>query len=156
MKKLILLLLALFLLSSGNLAAETYSAEPLVGHLEIEEVNAYFNVGKLELIIPIKNNLQLVSLYDIWNGEGLLGGETIIAQYDKLNLNFGAVSSFTGQGTPYLSMDYDFSKTLPEMAIIGLWCGYDFHLKEYRAGLKASISFRFKGKYFFMVKGEVI
>jgi hypothetical protein len=102
------------------------------------EVDAYFRLGKLELTIPIKNNLQVVSLYDIWKGEGLIGGETSIASYGKLNASVGAVSSFLGHGTPYVSIDYDFGMLDPELAYIGIWAGRDFESEEWRVGLKSS------------------
>lgn len=103
-----------------------------------EEVEAFFKIGNFKFNVPIRENLEFVALYDIWQGDGLLGGETQIAEYKDLNLNFGAVSSFLGKGTPYLSLDFDFSEAKPKLANIGVWLGYDFNLDVYRAGVKAS------------------
>jgi len=104
--------------------------------VKADEVEAYFKWGKLEMTVPIKDNVKIVSLYDLWQGEGLIGGETQIAGYESLSLNFGAVSSFLGKGTPYMSVDRLVSKTGYRM---GLWVGRDFNLGVYRAGIKASV-----------------
>ena len=104
--------------------------------VKADEVEAYFKWGKLEMTVPIKDNLKVVSLYDLWQGEGLIGGETQIAGYESLSLNFGAVSSFLGKGTPYMSIDRLVSKT---GYCMGLWVGRDFNLGVYRAGIKASV-----------------
>lgn len=122
MKKLVLVLLVLFLLT------------PIV---KADEVNAYFKWNGLEFNIPIKDNIKIVSLCDLLRGEGLIGGKSQILKYHTLRFNFGAVTSFKGRGTPFISIDRILNN--PAKFNIGLWFGRDFHLNVYRGGIETSI-----------------
>jgi len=93
--------------------------------VKADEVEAYFKWGKLE-----KKDVRIVSLYELSKGNGLIGGEKMIASKGLWSLDFGAVSSFLGHGTPYLSIDYDFAKITPfiKNTLFGTFVGKDFNV----------------------------
>lgn len=103
---------------------------------------AYFQWGGVEFTYPLAHT-SAIALYDIWQGEGLMGAETRLVSYGITNLNFGAVTSFLGHGTPFVSLDFNLAKIMtnaPEfLARAGLWIGRDFTSDEYRAGVKCSV-----------------
>jgi hypothetical protein len=129
MKKLLLALVATMFIAVGSLMAE--------------EGGAYFKAGNLSFTYPL-SNASVISLYDWWSGEGLLGVETSIANYKALNLNFGAVTSFQSNGMPFLSLDLDIAKLIVlyprDLSKMGIWAGHDFKTNENRAGIKATVS----------------
>ena len=93
-------------------------------------------------------SVRVISLYDFWNGVGLVGAETPITGFRSLSLNFGAITSFLGNGMPFLSLDRALADIDPNILKFinadsdmrfGIWYGYDFELKESRAGVKASV-----------------
>ena len=126
MKKVLLALLAVVMFSVAVMA---------------EEGGIYFKVGKLELTYPL-SNVDVVSLYDVWQGEGLLGAETKLIKFGRLNLNGGAITSFQANGMPYASLDYDWGIMIASMPSInfdlGVWYGFDFNIHDHRFGIKAS------------------
>lgn len=104
--------------------------------------SVYFQAGNLKLTIPMAN-LSVISLYDFWKGEGLMGGETPLVVFNDFRVNVGAVTSFQANGMPFVSVDYNFGKLMsnvpPFLAAAGLWVGHDFMTNDNRAGIKASI-----------------
>ena len=105
-----------------------------------ETAGAYFNIGQVVFTYPLAN-ASAIALYDFWKGEGLMGAETsILVAYDKVNINFGAVTSFQANGMPFLSLDLKLGDTIPLPSRIGLWYGHDFRTNDNRAGLKASVA----------------
>lgn len=105
-----------------------------------EVAGAYFKWGGIEFTYPLAN-VSTIALYDFWKGEGLLGAETILAQYKDLNINFGAVTSFQANGMPFVSLDYNLARAFPRYPVfldrIGVWGGHDFRNNDNRAGIKA-------------------
>ncbi|CAK0756761.1 membrane hypothetical protein [Gammaproteobacteria bacterium] len=92
--------------------------------------------------------VKAISLYDFWNGVGLVGAETPITGIRQLSLNFGAITSFIGNGMPFISLDRGLADISPNILRFlnadsdmrfGIWYGYDFELKDSRAGVKASV-----------------
>ena len=112
------------------------------GVAKAEDPGAYFKWQGVEFTYPLAHT-SAIALYDIWQGEGLMGAETRLVAYGVANLNFGAVTSFLGHGTPFLSLDFNLAKIMtnaPEfLARAGLWIGRDFTSDEYRAGVKCSV-----------------
>ncbi len=108
-----------------------------------EEGGAYFKVGSFELTYPI-SNASVISLYDCWKGEGLLGIETQLAKFYRLGLNGGAITSFQANGMPFVSLDFDWAGMISnvsqtKIASMGVWYGHDFKANDNRAGIKASV-----------------
>jgi len=107
-----------------------------------EDGGIYFKAGALEFTYPL-SNLSAISLYDFWYGEGLLGGETRVAKWLRLNVNVGVITSFRANGTGFVSLDYDWAELIPtvpaSLAKLGIWYGRDFKNSENRAGVKASV-----------------
>jgi hypothetical protein len=101
----------------------------------------YFKAGQLDLIVPCKT-VNVISLYDLWHGQGLMGVETPVAAFYGVNLNIGAVTSELYKGTPIVSANYDWGKLVPNIPIaylsVGIWYGYDFDKVQNMAGVKAS------------------
>ena len=93
--------------------------------VKAEDVSANFRWGTLDL-----KDVRIVSLYELSKGNGLIGGEKMIASKGLWSLDFGAVSSFLGHGTPYLSIDYDFAKITPfiKNTLFGTFVGKDFNV----------------------------
>jgi hypothetical protein len=109
-----------------------------------EEGGAYFKVGSFELTYPV-SNASVISLYDFWKAEGLLGVETRLAKFMRLQLNGGAVTSFQANGMPFVSIDFDWcgliaNTSQTKIASVGIWYGHDFKANDNRAGVKASMS----------------
>jgi hypothetical protein len=109
---------------------------------QAEDAGAYFHIGGIEFTYPL-SNASVISLYDYWKAEGLLGAETRLASWKALNMNFGAVTSFKANGMPFVSLDVDFAQLIamspPFLAKVGLWYGRDFKANENRAGVKAAM-----------------
>jgi len=132
------MLLVLFVVSSlfigvGNVAA----------------ANVLYASGDFAVMLPVRDSMNAVSLYDLVNGKGYIGLESTIIKYKSINLNGGIISK-DAQGaeikkTPaYISLDFVFASTSPEIAKskIGIWVGEDFDYdtnKRIIAGIKASM-----------------
>jgi hypothetical protein len=133
MKKIVLAVLALVMYSGVSMA---------------DDANAIVKWGKFEINMPLKNLKVIPGLYDFWQGQGLVGAETQLMAFGKLNLNGGVVTSFIGNGTPFVSLDSNMTEIFPnllafvkpsESLYLGPWIGYDFELGDWRAGIKSSI-----------------
>lgn len=124
-----------------------------------ETAGAYFHIGQLEFTYPLANT-SVITLYDFWKGEGLLGAETRLASFPRdnyivlnrfripantFNVNFGAATSFIANAMPFVSIDANFALLIPNapilLANVGLWFGHDFKNNDNRAGVKASKKF---------------
>jgi len=108
-----------------------------------DTASAYFKIGQAEFVYPL-SNASVISLYDYWKGEGLIGAESSLVKYQRLNLNFGAVTSFIANGMPFVSLDFDWcglitNSSQTKLARVGIWFGKDFKNNDNRAGIKASI-----------------
>ncbi|MCK9583172.1 MAG: hypothetical protein M0Q46_06150 [Endomicrobiales bacterium] len=104
---------------------------------------AYFKLGQIEFTYPLANT-SAIALYDFQTAEGLLGAETKLVSWQRLNLNFGAVTSFKENGMPFLSLDFDWAGIVgnlsdTKLAKFGIWAGHDFKLNENHTGIKASV-----------------
>jgi len=108
-----------------------------------EEGGIYFEAGSLEMTYPL-SNLSAISLYDFWHAEGLVGGETRLAKYERLNINLGVITSLQADGCGFVSLDMDWSDMIsnlpPKFAKFGIWYGRDFKREQNRAGVKASVA----------------
>jgi hypothetical protein len=128
MKKLLLTLLIVMGLGGGVVFAE--------------EGGIYFKAGTFELTYPL-SNLSAISLYDVWTGQGLIGGETQVAKWLRLNLNVGVITSMQADGCGFVSLDYDWAEMIPNLppkfAKLGIFYGRDFKRSENRAGVKAAL-----------------
>lgn len=133
MKKILLAVLAVAMFAGVAVAADA---------------NALVKWGKFEINTPLRNVKIIPGLYDFWQGQGLVGAETQVMAFKKLSLNAGAVTSFIGNGTPFVSLDLNIAEIFPnvlkfikpsESLYIGPWIGYDTEINDYRAGLKSSI-----------------
>ena len=127
MKRLIVSLFAILMLSGVVMA---------------EEGGAFFKWGSLEFTYPL-SNASVISLYDWWRAEGLMGVETRLVKFEVFNLNFGAVTSFKANGMPFASVDVAIAQITPIypkiLSGLGVWAGYDFKLNEYYSGIKAIV-----------------
>jgi hypothetical protein len=113
--------------------------------VKAEEVTAgaYVKIGALEMTYPLANT-SVISLYDFWTGEGLIGAETTLIKWHRLGLNAGAVTSFEANGMPFVSIDFDAAglvngATYTRLARVGVWYGHDFKAGDNHAGIKASV-----------------
>ena len=128
MKKLLLTILAIGFCFAGVARAE--------------EGGIYFKAGAFRLTYPFATT-NAIALYDIWQGVGLLGMETRVANWQAVNLNIGAVTSFEANGAPFASVDFDFARIIANvpatLAHAGVWIGRDFDRGAYMAGVKAAV-----------------
>lgn len=106
--------------------------------------NAYFKYGPLSLNVPLKT-VQVVYMYDFRATQNLVGGETpILTLWDRLEGDFGAVTSLEGAGTPFVGGNLlignllDKWVTLPADLKVGGFGGYNFNTDHPIYGLKAS------------------
>lgn len=120
------------------------SPEPAVEPAPPNEPSVYVSFGKLNILLPF-SEVSAVYLYDFVNNKNLLGGETPIAQYWKLQGTVGAVISTEGKGSPFIGTHLALPNPLPNFAALshikpGLFGGYDFNAKAWMGGLKVSTS----------------
>ena len=71
----------------------------------IGEQDIYWSPLGINLVTPFKYD-GLVSIYDFNHSQALVGGETQIAQYKSVDINFGTVTTLLYAGSPYLSANY--------------------------------------------------
>lgn len=98
-------------------------------------------LSNINLSLPLKT-VRTVYLYDFTHKENLIGVETPFFNIPRWNLGltFGAVTTFSGDGTPFLGLDITAPERLfYERFSFGVFFGYDFNQKERRTGLRASI-----------------
>jgi len=111
------------------------------GVAKAEEGGIYLKLFGANFTYPL-SNLSAISLYDFSKGQGLIGGETSILNYKRINLNVGAISSLQADGTGFVSIDYDWASIItnlpPNFAKLGLWYGRNFISDENLYGIKAS------------------
>lgn len=105
---------------------------------------AYFKYGPLELNIPFKTG-QVVYMYDFKASQNLVGGETpVLTLWNRIEGDFGAVTSLEGVGTPFVGGNLlignllDKWVSLPSDLKVGGFGGYNFHTDHPIYGLKAS------------------
>lgn len=107
-----------------------------------EEGGIYLKWQGVEFTYPL-SNANAISLYDVWAGEGLLGVESQLMKYKRLNINLGAVTSFKANGMGFLSIDLDWGGIITDFpdkfSKLGIWAGRDFKNCENRAGIKMAV-----------------
>jgi len=125
MKKLIVALFALCTLSLPLMA----------------EDGIYFKAGKLNFTYPFAT-VNIISLYDFWQGQGLMGLETPVANFAGFGLNVGAITGALYEGAPIVSVNYDWGRLIPNFPplylTVGAFYGYDFDANLNMAGVKAA------------------
>lgn len=109
-----------------------------------EGAGAYFKWGGIEFTYPLAN-ASAIALYDLARGNGLMGAETRLVSWKRLNLNGGAVTSFQANGMPFASLDFDWAGIIAnvsetKLAKVGIWYGHDFATNDNHYGIKASVS----------------
>ena len=107
--------------------------------------NAFFKAGPLSLNIPLKT-VRATYMYDFHASQNLVGGETpFISAWDKIEGDFGAVTSLEGQGTPFIGGNIlignvlDKYVTLPSDLAVGGFGGWNFNSEQPIYGVKASV-----------------
>lgn len=140
MKK--LLVLSLFLLWPLRPAAAD-----IVGPGEYQspipaQPSVYFHVGPLNLNVPWEN-VNVVYLFDVPSKTNLVGGEAVIATLWKFQGTFGAVTSLSGAGSPFVGGNLWFTNPIPQIAILneikpGIFGGFNFKDKVALFGFKAA------------------
>jgi hypothetical protein len=109
-----------------------------------QETNIYFESGPLKLTVPFKT-ADVVYLYDGLNQRSLVGAETtILTLWDKVSATAGGVTSLQGAGTPFVGLDLALGNTLDRFVNLGPirlggFGGRDFRVRQWVAGLKASV-----------------
>lgn len=124
-----------------------------------ESKGAYFKIGQFEFTYPLANT-NVISLYDFWKGQGLVGAETRIVSFPSnnmiftltdtvipenlFNLNFGFATSTQADGMPFVSIDLNntfmTNRGFEKYANVGFFYGHDFKNNDNRAGIKASVA----------------
>lgn len=105
--------------------------------------NAFFKVGPLALTVPFKT-VQATYLYDFHAHQNLVGGETpVVTLFNRVEGDFGVVTSLQGQGTPFIGGNILIGNVLDKWVTlsnvsIGGFGGYDFNTDAPIYGLKAS------------------
>jgi hypothetical protein len=136
------LVLAAFVVGLLGFAAPAVHAEESTA----DSPKAFFAVGNtgIEFWYPLQKP-AVIALYDFWKGEGLLGAETSLVTWKAIGINYGAITSFTANGMPFVSLDCDIAQLYPSLIIpymdVGVWYGHDFKSNDNRAGVKGSKRF---------------
>lgn len=105
--------------------------------------NVYFNLGKLQLLVPF-NEVDVTYLYDVIGNRNLIGGETPLVQLWNIQGTVGAVTSMDGRGAPYVGGKLKLPNPVPRLAFFGdiqpgLFGGYDWNRGAAIAGFKADL-----------------
>lgn len=124
-----LLLLAFVALSCGKLSAEE---------------NIWLNLGSLKALVPFAE-VKVSYLFDGIGKQSLVGAETPLFQFKRLQLTGGAVTTLTKEGSPYLGLHFSIpnpaSNFVPLAGIQpGVFGGRNFNDGEWMLGFKASAS----------------
>ena len=106
--------------------------------------DVFFKAGPLALNIPFKS-AQATYMFDFRAKQNLVGGETpIVTLWDKVEGDFGVVTSLQGAGTPFVGGNLlignilDRYVSLPQDLKIGGFGGWNFNTSEPIYGLKGS------------------
>ena len=104
----------------------------------------WLNLGQVNFYVPL-TQINTVSLWDFVGKRGLVGGETTLASWKKLEASGGAVTSLEGRGAPYLgvnlAIDNPIEKYLPlQFLHPGIFAGFDFNQSVWVYGAKISVS----------------
>ena len=112
--------------------------------LSLRADNILFSLGKVDVLVPF-SDVSAVYLFDGVAKQSLVGAETPLIQWHKLQLTGGAVSSLQGAGSPFvgvhLVLDNPFKNYVSLAGIQpGVFGGRNFKTNEWIAGIKASVS----------------
>lgn len=102
------------------------------------------NFGPLTLHLPFQN-VNATYLYDLIGRQSLVGAETPLATIWKIDVTAGAVTSISGEGTPFVGFNLDIPNPAPQYTALaaihpGVFGGRDFRTNDWMGGLKASIN----------------
>lgn len=104
----------------------------------------FTNFGSVKVMVPF-SDVSAVYLFDGVAKESLVGAETPLIAWQKLQLTGGAVTTVEKEGTPFiginLRIDNPARNYVPLTGInLGVFAGRNFNDGTYMAGFKASLS----------------
>lgn len=115
-----------------------------VGSVVKADSNILFKLGTVNVLLPFAD-VSATYLFDGVAKQSLVGAETPLVQWHKLQLTGGAVSSVQGEGTPFvginLIIDNPARNFVPLTGLnLGIFGGRNFNQNEWMAGVKAAVS----------------
>lgn len=117
-----------------------------VGVLPADETNPsiLWNFGSFNILVPFKI-VDAVYLWDFVGKKSMIGAETPIASYKRLQFVAGGVTSIDGQGTPFVGMHLLLVNPAENWIPLssfkpGLFGGRDFNQDAWVFGVKASVN----------------
>lgn len=117
----------------------------MVGSVKaVEESDILFKLGSVNVLLPF-SDVSATYLFDGVAKQSLVGAETPLIQWHKVQITGGAVTSIDGEGSPFLGanllIDNPASNYIPLSGIkLGAFGGRNFANNEWMAGIKAGIS----------------
>jgi hypothetical protein len=114
-----------------------------VGIVKAED-NILFKLGTVNILLPF-SDISATYLFDGRSKRSLVGAETPLIQWKKLQVTGGAVTSVDGEGAPFLGINLLLDNPLANYTSLagirpGIFAGRDFNDGEYMVGVKASVS----------------
>lgn len=125
------------------LSAMTFLAVLAVSRVQAaEEPKLLTDFGAVKLYIPL-TSIDTVAMWDLVSKKALVGGETPLAAFKRLTGTFGAVTSFEGQGAPFLGTHFAVGTPADKYFVfsnvkLGLFVSRDFNARKTMYGLKAA------------------
>jgi|SRR6185436_10094153 len=103
-----------------------------------------FSLGKVNVLLPFAD-VNAVYLFDGVAKQSLVGGETPLIQWHKLQFTGGAITSLDGSGSPFVGVNLVVDNPIPNYIALsglnlGIFGGRNFNENEYMAGVKASVN----------------
>jgi hypothetical protein len=115
--------------------------------------NMLYAKGDFKVFVPVRDSMNVVSLYDMVKGNGYVGLESTVVLYKNMSLNYGVMAKEASgleskKTSDYISFDVSFASTSPDIANtkLGLWFAKDEDpssaetkiFKGFIAGIKAT------------------
>lgn len=108
------------------------------------EDSILFKLGTVDVLLPFAD-VSAVYLFDGKSKTSLVGAETPLVGWHKLQLTGGAITSIDGAGSPFVGLNLELGNPVSNYISlsalkIGVFAGRNFNTNEYMAGVKAATS----------------
>ncbi len=102
------------------------------------------NFGSVKVLVPFAD-LSAVYLFDGVAKQSLVGAETPLLEWKKVQFTGGAVTSVEGEGTPFVGIHVVIENPARNFVPLhdikpGIFGGRNFNTNEWMVGFKASVS----------------
>ena len=108
------------------------------------EGDILFKLGSVNILLPF-SDISATYLFDGRAKKSLVGAETPLISWHKVEITGGAVTSIDGEGTSFLGANLALKNPIENFSSLagikpGVFGGYNFNEDEWMAGVKASMS----------------